>query len=103
MGMKDDLTTLGSGVGHQPVAPVQTLLVGHPSRQAEQVGDPPGCSANSPTFCTWRRGMTSRWLGACGSMSRKATECSDSATIVAGIVPATIEQNRQVGALMSRE
>jgi hypothetical protein len=50
-------------------------------------------TADASTMC--RRGTTNTCVGACGLMSRNATDRSDSATMSAGMAPATILQNRQ--------
>src|SRR2546421_11238792 len=48
------------------------------------------------------RGTTRRWPRVAGLMSMKATVRSSSPTLVAGISPATILQNRQSGSLATR-
>ncbi len=43
----------------------------------------------------WRLGMTNTWVGATGLTSSKARTFSVSARMLAGMSPATIEQNKQ--------
>src|SRR4051794_39564374 len=52
-------------------------------------------------FSTWVFGMQSRWPRVAGLMSMKAIVRSSSWTLVAGISPATILQNRQSGSAMA--
>ena len=70
----------GAGVEHQAVALAEALLLGDRGRGLDEVDQLGGAAAASAAaFGSWRRGMTSTCVGACGSMSRNAT-------VVAGLV-----------------
>src|SRR5262245_31281418 len=60
-------------------------------------GPSPSVSSAAEAMCS--RGITRMCVGARGAMSRNATITSSSWTIVEGIVPAAILQNRQSGSV----
>ena len=87
----------GAGVEDQPVALAEALLRRRPpprrrtGRRARRARRPRARRRSA----WWLRGITSTWVGACGSRSRNATVVSVSCTTSAWMSPATILQNRQ--------
>ena len=107
VGVEDALLGRRPGVGDEAVAG-QALVGRRPARRARttSASSPADAVARPARSGTCRRGHDEHVGRApAGSMSRKARECSVSATTSAGMPPATIRQNRQsslVVALMPR-
>ena len=85
------------GVGDHPVPGLQPCLLRHATPRARRGRPaPPGTPRGRRGSRTCRRGMTRTCVGACGLMSRKATDWPVSRTTSIGTLPSSMSQKRHM-------
>jgi hypothetical protein len=95
--MEDGLAAVGICVDHRAIARLRDVLL--PRDVAAD--NAPSCAefVTRSSDATCSRVTITTCTGACGLMSRNATQCSSSNTIVAGISRRTIRQKMQSSAI----